>query len=284
MPDFFPMPAVSLSKLKTQVDLLLRLWQQPDELVQNLAKMLEYYSDQLYQAAEQTRQTPSLPAYRVPAVILRQLELELGRAAAADPQQGLAVAESLWQQNFLEMRQLSASILGALPAAVFPAVIRRLSSWSSTDIPSDVSINLLGRASRQMRRLASNQWLEVIRNWLQKSEPALQILGLHALVSLVEDTEFTNLPPIFSTLSPMIQNSPPNLAAELLPLLNALCRRSPAETTYLFRKIAATSPRPETLRLLRRALPALPLENQQSLKPVLLEPKTTPGADNQTVS
>lgn len=278
------MPAVSLSKLKTQVDLLLRLWQQPDELVQNLAKMLEYYSDQLYQAAEQTRQTPSLPAYRVPAVILRQLELELGRAAAADPQQGLAVAESLWQQNFLEMRQLSASILGALPAAVFPAVIRRLSSWSSTDIPSDVSINLLGRASRQMRRLAANQWLEVIRNWLQKSEPALQILGLHALVSLVEDTEFTNLPPIFSTLSPMIQNSPPNLAAELLPLLNALCRRSPAETTYLFRKIAATSPRPETLRLLRRALPALPLENQQSLKPVLLEPKSTPGADNQTVS
>lgn len=278
------MPAVSLSKLKTQVDLLLRLWQLPQELVKKLAEMLEYYSDQLYQAAEQTRQTPSLPAYRVPAVILRQLELELGRAAAADPQQGLALAELLWQQNFLEMRQLSASILGDLPAASFPAVIRHLSAWSSADLPSDVSINLLGSATRQLRRLAANQWLEVIRNWLLKPEPALQILGLHALVPLVEDAEFANLPAVFSSVSPLIQNPPAALTSELLPILNALCRRSPVETTYLFRKIAATSPRPEALRLLRRALPALPLENQQSLKPILLESKSTPSADNQIVS
>ena len=119
------MPAIELSKLTKEIELLLRLWEQPDPLLARLTDLLEYYADHLYQPGEQIRTTPTLPVYRVPPIVLRQLERSFTHAASDQPQPGLALADALWQQthqeNLAAFRSHPRRIADRIPSCSDPA-------------------------------------------------------------------------------------------------------------------------------------------------------------------
>lgn len=101
------MPAAQLSQLSKQIELLLLKWEQPDLFLSQLKELLEYYADRLYQPAEQTPIQPGLSIYRVPAIILRQLDLAFTRKAVKEPEAALSIAEALWKHRFAETYELS---------------------------------------------------------------------------------------------------------------------------------------------------------------------------------
>ena len=265
------MPAIELSKLTKEIELLLRLWEQPNPLLARLTDLLEYYADHLYQPGEQTRTTPTLPVYRVPPIVLRQLERSFTHAALEKPQPGLALADALWQQTHQENLALSAAILGGLPTAFHPAVIQRISNWASIDLPSNLASHLIDLATRQIRLHSLQGWLNTVATWLQGEDPAFHSFGLLALQPLIKDPQFENLPFVFRVITPYIQTPPAEFIPELVEILGNLAQRSPSETTYFFRQSIHASSAPETLRLLRRALPFLPQTAQSSLGPELRE-------------
>ena len=268
------MPAVEMSKLTKEIELLLRLWEQPEPLLVRLTDLLEYYSDHLYQPGEQIRTTPTLPVYRVPPIVLRQLERTFTHAAADQPQPGLALADTLWQQAHQETLLLSAAILGGLPVVFHPAVIQRISSWASIDLPSSLIFQLIDLATRQIRLHSLQNWLNTVTTWLQQETHAFHSFGLLALQPLIKDPQFENLPFVFRVITPYIQAPPAEFIPELVEILGSLAQRSPSETTYFFRQAINASSSSETLRLLRRALPFLPQTAQNSLGPILRESDT----------
>jgi len=263
------MPAVQLSKLTAQIELLLPLWEQPDLFLAQLTDLLEYHADHLYQAADQVLTTPTLPIYRVPAIILRTLERALIHQTLNSPEAGSQLAEILWRHGYAETHQLAAAMMGSLPPPFHPAVIEQISSWKGLDLPSSHVAELIEMATRQIRSTSLPAWLAALETWLDSNDPNSRLLALQALLSLIQDERFENLPFIFRLIRPLIQSPPDPVVPDLASILHHLAIRSPGEATFFFRQAISGSPSPKTLRLLRRSLPSLPDSARASLTPLL---------------
>lgn len=266
------MPAVQLSQLSKQIELLLLKWEQPDLFLSQLKDMLEYYSDRLYQPAEQTPIQPGLSIYRVPAIVLRQMELAFTLKAAKEPEAALSIAEALWKHGFAETYELSAAILGILPSSYHLYNMKRIGLWAAEDLPASHLGKMIDLATRQIRIHSLADWQAQLATWLQSNHKDQQNVGLLGLLSLARDQKYQNLPYIFRNLLPLVENPPEYLVTDILDILETLAHRSPMETAFFIRQCVHSSTSAATYRLLRRALPALPPSNREALSPLLRDP------------
>ncbi len=106
-----------------------------------------------------------------------------------------------------------------------------------------------------------------MQGWFDPRAPKLWENGIYALIPLLEDPAYDNLPPIYNLLTPVIQNIPPFLQNELADLLTALYRASPVETAYFLRQAVAGAASPQCPVILRRIVNQLP----EGLRPLVLE-------------
>ena len=267
------MPAVQLTRLKKQIDNLIGLYSQPAEFTHGLRGLFEQYGDLTYRAGQSVKPASILPAYHLPALVMKTLEVSLAPLAASQPQNSLEIADHLWAEGYLEPRQFACILLGQTALEPLQPVLARLESWAANSGDYSLVIFLLERGSQRIRREAPNRWLDVLRDWTGSSDPNLRRNGLNALLPFIQDRAFENLPVIFNLVTPALQQDSESLSAELQKTLNALARRSPVETGYFLRQITATTNDANLRRLVRRGLPAFPAETQTRLKDALL---TTP--------
>jgi hypothetical protein len=94
-------------------------------------------------------------------------------------------------------------------------------------------------------------------------------MGLHALLPLIRDPDYQNLPPVFGSISPLLQSAPGAIQVELIEVISALARRTPKETVYYLRQVLTVAQGTGATRLIRKALPAFDAEGQASLKSAL---------------
>jgi hypothetical protein len=87
-----------------------------------------------------------------------------------------------------------------------------------------------------------------------------------ALVPLLKDKNFHNLPPVYNIVQPIIDSASAPAQQELSSLVCALYEASPVETTYFLRQLVALSARPHTIQNIRRILPTLPQSLQVELR------------------
>src|SRR3989304_215281 len=102
------MPAIQLARLKIQSAQLSEDFVRPDKFVRGLRDLLELYADRTRRSGQFGEPAPLLPAFKVPAPVLRQVLKDLAPMATGDPQGGLALCEALWAEPFLEFRLLAA--------------------------------------------------------------------------------------------------------------------------------------------------------------------------------
>lgn len=99
-----------------------------------------------------------------------------------------------------------------------------------------------------------------------------QIWGLRALIPLINEPGFENLPTIFRLVRPAIESASPSTQLDLLSCLRALEGVSLTETLHFLREVSSASQNPQMIRILRRMLPALPPELQEGLRETLRMP------------
>lgn len=267
------MPAIDIARLKTQAAVLVEKFDQPAVFIVELEKILDLYADRTLRT---TIAAPAsvLPAYRAPQAVLRQIEMELNPLAASFPEQTLALTAALWQAGYIETRLLAAALLGKTHPET-PGLVERINNWVGHSRDKRVRTALLNLSLIRLRRENPNHFLELINTWLNPAKPKLWEYAIYALIPLLEDPAYDNLPPIYSLLTPIIQNAPSSLQNELVEMISALYRASPIETTYFLRQSIAGSTSPQTAIVIRRMIPALPAP----LQPAVLEmvrQKTSP--------
>lgn len=273
------MPAVQLARLKKQLEELSGFFSQPDTFLSCLRTLFEQYGDLTYRTGQAVKPASLLPAYRVPALLMRQLELSLAPLCMARPQEALVIADRLWRDEFLEFRQVACFVLGQTALDPPVEVLNRLELWSTEPGESGLLNLLLDRGSARLRREAPTRWLDVLRDWMGSMDFTLRQTALLALLPFISDREFENLPAVFNLITPVLQQNAAELTPELQKALNALARRSPVESGYILRQILATSNDPALHRLVRRCLPAFPPEIQARLKSALqVRPAASPDA------
>jgi hypothetical protein len=178
----------------------------------------------------------------------------------------MALTDVLWKDGYLETRLLAATLLGRIHPGT-PLLVERVGAWVSRVRDKQLRTALLGASLARIRKETPDRFLWLIAGWFDPAVPKMWANAIYALVPLLEDPTYDNLPPVYNILTPVIQNIPPTLQNELADLINALYAASPVETTYFLRQAISGSTSAQTPTVLRRILTALP----EKLQPVVLE-------------
>ena len=262
------MPAIDLARLKTQAARLAEKFGQPEAFILDLNRMLDIYTNRTIRAT-QVIQRYSIPAYNTPRPVLRQIELELAPLAEAHPSEAVTLTKALWEAGSLESRLLAANLLGSIPSAHAIPALSRLPDWLSRSTEREVRVALLSDAMTRLRRENPSTFFLIVENWLASARPSYQVWGMQALIPLLRDPQFENLPSVFRILEPAIRAAGPMTQTDLQACLAALERVSLTETLAYLREILNKQPSVVLLRTIRRILPGLSPELQGALREIL---------------
>jgi len=265
----FPMPAIDLSRLKTQTALLSEHFGDPDAFVRVLDELLDFYTNRTIRTAQITQRF-ALPTYHTPKAVLRQIGLELATQAESHPSEAIALTDALWKKQSLEAHLLAARLLGLIPPALAMPGLTRLPSWLSQSTDDLVRKALLTEALERLRHENPEALFLLLEDWLKSPRAALQVWGLRALIPLLNQPAFENLPAVFRILRPTLERAGPSTQLELQECLDALARVSVTETVFFLGELLhGSKPHPLMLRTLRRMLPALSPALQSGLREAL---------------
>lgn len=262
------MPAIDLARLKTQAALLADQFGDPEGFTRLLHETLDFYTNHTRRAS-QVVQHLSLPTYHTPLPVLRQIERDLVPLAEARPLEATTIVNALWKAGSLETRLLAARLLGSIPPGQAALALTHLPDWLVQSTDKGVRQALLTDAFNRLRGENPEAFFYLLQEWLASPRPALQVWGLQALIPLLQDPRFENLPAVFRILRPAIRAAGPATQLDLQACLAALERVSPTEALAFLLDIIAEDPAPMLLRTLRRILPAFTKETQASLREAL---------------
>jgi hypothetical protein len=262
------MPAINLAQLKTQSALLSEKFNQPEAFVRQLHELLDFYTNRTIRSNQIARRL-SLPTYRTPTPVLRQVQFELASQAEKQPAQAIALANTLWKAGWLETRLLAAYLLGCVPPAQAIPSLTRLPEWLSLSTDKQVRAALLTDALSRLRKENLEALFQLLEEWLKSPRNAYQAWGLRALIPILSDPQFENLPAVFRILKPAFKSAGPVTQLELQAVIATLERVSYTETLAFLREILSDQPAPLMLRTIRRILPGLSVNLQASLLEIL---------------
>ncbi len=262
------MPAIDSARLKTQAARLAEKFGQPEAFIVDLKSMLDTYTNRTLRAT-QVVQRFSIPTYNTPRPVLRQIEMELALLANSHPTEAVALTKALWDAGSLESRLLAANLLGNIPSAHAIPALSRLPDWLSRSTDRQVQAALLSDAMARIRRENPPTFFLILENWLASPRPSFQIWGMQALIPLLRDAHFENLPAVFRILQPAVRAAGPMTQVDLQACIAALEQVSLTETLAFLREILHDQPSLALLRTIRRILPGLSAELQSALREIL---------------
>src|SRR5258705_6382200 len=261
------MPAIDLARLKKQTAQLADIFDQPPEFLRAVREILEFYVNRTLRS-QGVAPSSVLPTYRTPAVVLRQIETELGSVAEKKPIQALELADALWDEGSLETKLLAAFLLGRIPPQE-ERLLARLTAWTQAVRDPNVRGALLTTSLTRLRKETPDLFLILVKEWLHPARKKMWSNGVQALVPLISSPEFDNLPPIFEIISPILKASPAVLQFDIQELLIALYKKSSDETIYFIQQTLKSTRSELPAISLRRMLPDLPHDLQVHLREIL---------------
>ncbi|HEU0295464.1 MAG TPA: DNA alkylation repair protein [Anaerolineales bacterium] len=261
------MPAIDLARLKKQTARLADLFDQPTSFLREHREILDHYVNRTLRS-QTVAPSSVLPTYRTPAVVMRQIENELGPLAERRPIQALELADALWDEGWLETRLLAAFLLGRIPPQE-ERLLARLTAWTQAVRDPSVRAALLTTSLTRLRKETPDLFLVLVKEWLYPSRKRMWSNGIQALVPLISAPDFDNLPPIFEIISPILKASPTGLQFDIRELLIALYKKSPDETLYFVQQVLQSTKSELPGISLRRMLPDLPTDFQANLREIL---------------
>lgn len=261
------MPAIDIARMKLQAASLVEKFDQPAAFLHDLHEILDLYADRTLRASV-AAPASVLRSYRAPQSVLKQIETELAPLTSTFPEQSMTLTDALWKDAHLETRLLAATLLGRIDPRT-PLLVERISAWVGRVRDKKVRAALLGTSLGRLRRERPDDFLGLIQKWLEGNDLKMWANAIEALIPLLDDPGFENLPPVFDIVRPVIAESPASLQNELAGLINALYRSSAVETAFFIKQIVNSSQNPQAITTLRRVLPKLEAELQPKVQQVL---------------
>lgn len=266
------MSAVNLPRLRIQSAKLTGLFDDPAEFLRKLHDHFENYADRTIRPSAITSPILVLPSFRVPIAVIRQLEIDLGTKARNDPDQAIALADKLWEDEYFESRSLAAYLLGQIPPTD-ERYLTRLNSWVAETREPRINKILLSTSMTKLRKEQPELYLNEIERWSHPVEKKMWKNAIIALLPLIKDKNFHNLPAIYKIVSPIIESAPATMQENISVLICALYASSPTETTFFMKQLLTLSTLPHTLTNIRRIFPSLPVPLQKDLREIVRVPK-----------
>lgn len=263
------MPAVDPTRLRFQIEALMKHFQSPPNFHRHLRNLFSLYANRALRSGDTTALKPLEPRYQLPQPVLRQLELDLQPHIKADPQSALELADELWQDNYFEIQQTAIIILNLVPANSSEPILERLNKWLTPGLDKTLTSFLLSAGTRVLQLSFPDSWETFIETLLRSNDRKTIAQGIQGLTEGMKRTAFKNLPAVFRLVSPFIRNPDSAYRRELEALVQALADRWPTETAYFLKQALSISESPETARLVKKTLSFFNDNLQEDLRAAL---------------
>jgi hypothetical protein len=273
-----PMPAIQPARLKIQTARMAENFSSPDLFVRSLHELLDFYSDRTYRPGQAGEPPPLLKAYNVPPPVLRQILKELNPYVLQDRSATLGLCRQLWDENIYEFRTLAVSLLGQVASEPPEAIFDLVKVWALPSTEMRLLTALFTTGLARVRNDLPEVYIRQARRWLAASTVFTKQLGLLALLPMLDEPRYDNLPVFFRLISPLVRTAPLPLRPDLLEIIQRLARRSPQEAAFFLRQnLAIKTDNPGTAWLARNSLDSFPPEIQVNLRAVLRETRAVQG-------
>jgi hypothetical protein len=263
------MPAIEISRLRSKINLLVQLIDEPDQLLLELTRFYESYSDLTFQSGLFSVRGGDLPAYRTPVLLNRELENAFTSITKNTPQKAIPIIDLLAEKPQLEPRQLACTLLGTLSSEYFEEVTRRISAWAITAADTEDLVWIFKLGTKRIRVESPEIWLNLLKTWLESNDPGNRRIAVLGLTSMINDANLTSLPLIFKYLKPLLLESNPKTLPYLESILEKLIQKSEKETVFFIKQVLRQSDDPLLTRMIRRNLSLFSTEGQESLRAFL---------------
>lgn len=263
------MSAIQLARLKKQASQLADMVDQPEEFVHGLHDVLDFYADRTHRPGQAGEPPPLLSHYRVPIPVLRQIESEVAPRLDQQSQDNLQLLDRMWEEPNFEFRLLAATFLGKISPSPPEAVTERIFAWASSSAEQRLLSVLLVQGMERTRNEALDVFLQQVGKWLAGPTVLSQQIGLRALLPLITEGNFENIPAIFRLITPFTRELPAPLRPDLLDIINELARRSPRETAYFLKQNLELPGSTDTAWVIRQSLRQFTNETWESLHEAL---------------
>ena len=260
------MPAINPTRLKQQTAQLAESFCDPAAFVRGLHNLFDLYAERARRPGQSGMPAPLIDAYKVHPPILRHILQDIIPQAAQNPDAGLVLCDALWEQPYLEFRLLASMLLGQVTPESPKPVLERVQSWITTDLEDYLISALLTHGLATLRLRHPQTTVQLVQDWLDRSNIFYVQLGLRALLPMADDPAFENLPAFFRLIHPLVRSAPGMLRPNLLDVISKLAHRSPTETAYFLRQTMLLPNSPDTPWLIRQSLSEFPPEIQKSLR------------------
>jgi predicted alpha/beta hydrolase family esterase len=262
------MPAIDLTRLRKQANRLADFFFLPDEFMKHLREILEFYVNYTLRTVENVAPGSNLKTYRTPPAVLTQIQNELRLKAEENPHFALELADVLWDEGALETRLLASYLLGRIPPQE-ERLLPRITAWTQQIRDPEVRVALLTTSLTRMRKETPNQFLALVREYLHPERSRSWSNGIQALIPMIADSDFENLPAIFDIVEPVVEEAPSTLQNDLTDLIISFYRASPNETVFMLKHILGTTENQMAAITMRRISPDFPPPLQKELRDLL---------------
>ena len=267
------MPAVNPTRMRFQVEALMAHYTEPKAFHLALTDLFELYANHALRFGDAVGIRPMIPIYHLPAPLLRQLEVDLGRVVADNPQPALALTDELWQDIYYEVRKIAITVLGLYPLDDPHAVLDRLDQWITPQLDLSLLPKIFSSGTRQLQNRYPAVWENYLETFLQSEDPQRVSVGFLGLAEGLNNPQFHNLPALFRLVGPHVRDPQPQTLKSLTTLIRSMAKFSPTETGYFIKQVLSVAFSPELKRMIKDSLSAFPSEVQEELKPLITRQK-----------
>jgi len=259
------MPAVNPTQLKFQLDALMGYFYEPEDFHRELSDLFSRYANLALRFGDEAPTQPFMEIYHLPFPVIRQLRLDLRREINRNPQVALLLADELWQDAYLEVKETAIYILGQTPTDDPKLILERINLWLDEDIEKALKTEILSAGTHLLQTHFPKDWEDFIKSFLVKDQIKNINLGLQGLTEGLKNPEFTNIPIVFRLVSDFIQEPQAEYRGALINLIEALADRLPVETAYFLRQALSISQSSELPRLIKNCLEFFPEDVRENL-------------------
>jgi hypothetical protein len=259
------MTAINPARLKMQIIDQGDLIDQSDRFVARLHELFAFYSARIKQTS--LSRTPlRLQTYQVPRPVIQALENELIERLDDHPEVGYSLVDALWEELWVEFRQLAITVAGILPTDEPSQILDRLQDWLKKCSSEDIRRSIMTEGLRRLANDRPDQCFILIENLINSNEKGNHQAALFGLGMFARNSSYLNLPVLFRNLSKILKIEEKGLTKEICDLLRILIERSEQETTFFLIKQLDSAHQPRIQRVIRQVLNDLSPENQRTMR------------------
>jgi DNA alkylation repair enzyme len=264
-------PAIQPALLRQQAILLAEHFSEPAAFIRSLHYLLDFYSDRSRHHGVSGTPPPITSAYKVRPPVIKMILQELAPLAAEEPAKALELCDALWNEPVLEFRQLGAMLLGQVSPEPPEKTITRLKSWLTPDLEFYLVGTLMEYSFTAVRKQHPQTLIRLIQQWLEQKNKFENQMGLRALLPLISQPDFQNLPVFYRLIQPFMTSIPSGLRPDVLDVLEALAKRSPQETAFFLKQSLSMPESNDAAWITRQLLPSFSPEIQKTLRQAVRE-------------